>query len=41
MEVEAIEPFLYPLQGPGLGAHLAKALRGRLANKKPVSLHTT
>lgn len=31
MEVEAIEPFLYPLQGPGLGARLAKALLGRLA----------
>ena len=31
MEVEAIEPFLYPLEGPGLGKRIAEALLARLA----------
>ncbi len=31
MELELIEPFLYPLQGPRLGERLAAALRRRLA----------
>ncbi|MGP1283546.1 MAG: ATP-grasp domain-containing protein [Parasphingopyxis sp.] len=30
IELELIEPFLYPLQGPGLGARLHSALRRRL-----------
>lgn len=30
MEVEAIEPFLYPLQGPGVGRRVAEALIRRL-----------
>lgn len=30
MEAEAIEPYLYPEQGPGLGARLAKAVLARL-----------
>jgi hypothetical protein len=30
MELELIEPFLYPLQGPRLGALLHRALRRRL-----------
>lgn len=30
MEAEAIEPFLYPLQGPDLGKRLAAAIAGRL-----------
>ncbi|MBX7533586.1 hypothetical protein K3165_11690 [Qipengyuania sp. 1XM1-15A] len=30
MEAEAIEPYLYPEQGPGLGARLAKAILARL-----------
>lgn len=30
MEVEAIEPFLYPLEGPGLGRRIATALVRRL-----------
>ena len=30
MEAEAIEPFLYPLQGPQLGEALASAIEGRL-----------
>lgn len=30
MELEIIEPFLYPLQGPELGTLMAKALRTRL-----------
>ena len=31
MELEAIEPFLYPLEGPGLGALIGNALLKRLA----------
>ena len=31
MEAEAIEPYLYPEQGPGLGRRLAAAIRRRLA----------
>ena len=31
MEVEAIEPFLYPLEGPGLGARITAAIASRLA----------
>ncbi|MEE9380657.1 MAG: hypothetical protein V3V03_04555 [Hyphomonadaceae bacterium] len=31
MELEMIEPYLYPLQGPDLGARLAAALKKRLA----------
>lgn len=31
MEVEAIEPFLYPLQGPGLGKRVGLALAKRIA----------
>lgn len=31
MEVEAIEPFLYPLEGPGLGKRLAEALIRRVS----------
>ena len=31
MEAEAIEPYLYPEQGPQLGARLAEAVRRRLA----------
>ena len=30
MELELIEPFLYPLQGPNLGTHLMQALKKRL-----------
>ena len=30
MEVEVIEPFLYPLEGPGLGKQIAEALQQRL-----------
>ncbi|MEL6663335.1 MAG: hypothetical protein AAFR33_10050 [Pseudomonadota bacterium] len=30
MELELIEPYLYPLQGPQLGEHLAKATAARL-----------
>jgi len=30
MELELIEPFLYPLQGPDLGKHMANGLRRRL-----------
>ena len=30
MELEAIEPFLYPLEGPGLGKRIAEALLERL-----------
>ena len=30
MELEAIEPFLYPLEGPGLGKRIAEALLKRL-----------
>ncbi len=29
MELELIEPYLYPLQGPGLGARIARALAAR------------
>ncbi len=32
MEAEAIEPYLYPEQGPELGERLADALAARLAN---------
>jgi len=32
MEVEAIEPFLYPLEGPGLGKRISEALIKRLQN---------
>jgi glutathione synthase/RimK-type ligase-like ATP-grasp enzyme len=31
MELEVIEPYLYPLQGPGIGPVLARALARRLA----------
>jgi glutathione synthase/RimK-type ligase-like ATP-grasp enzyme len=30
MELEVIEPYLYPVDGPGIGAMVAKALRRRL-----------
>lgn len=30
MELEVIEPYLYPVDGPGVGAMLGKALRSRL-----------
>ena len=30
MELELIEPFLYPLEGPGLGRRLGAALISRL-----------
>ncbi|MFZ1741868.1 MAG: hypothetical protein WAT93_03385 [Pontixanthobacter sp.] len=33
MEAEAIEPFLYPAQGPDLGPRLAEAIRWRLENR--------
>jgi len=35
MEVELIEPYLYPLQGPELGAHFAAALDRRLSSLAP------
>jgi hypothetical protein len=31
MELEVIEPYLYPVEGPELGEHLARAIAGRLA----------
>jgi len=30
MELEVIEPYLFPVDGPGIGAMLGKALRKRL-----------
>ena len=33
MELELIEPYLYPLQGEGLGARLAEALLARLTEE--------
>ena len=33
MEAEAIEPYLYPQQGPGLGQRLAQAIAARLADR--------
>ena len=34
MEAEMIEPYLYPVQGPKLGAKLAKAIKSRLGGLK-------
>ncbi len=35
MELELVEPFLYPLQGPELGPRLAEAVVGRIAHSQP------
>ena len=34
MELEVLEPYLYPKDGPQIGAMLGKALAGRLGRRK-------